>query len=666
MKNLLLFLCLWAQIGFSQVQPIDSLKQVLSRLDKQSDSYRKDTLRFRTLKAIMNAYAEVKIDSSVYYNRLIISLCKDPKLQRELIYAYQYAGYLYQIKGDYRKSIWFHYKALSLAEKLKEYTRMARSLGALAHAYTGFKNFKDYPRILKLCQQGLNLLRKYPDTTIQLSILNVRGTIYREQGKLTDALNVNQDMYKLAQTERIQWYEAQGLQAIGWVYKEMGDMTKALDYTKRALDVCCEKRQDDLKGRVDLKGNILANIADVYIRQKKWQQALVYCKQAKLIAVSTNNSSVLAESEEQFYKIFKNTGEPTKALNAYENFVFLKDSLSKVTNEQGIEMLQAQYDNVQKTNAWQKERVRRLAGENINLQLAKARNWLFMGIVAALLVAALLFWINRRLQVKNWEINRQRILLETAGRQLTDINKTLETRVEERTADLVNINRELIQTNEKIKEALFKGQTIERKRVALELHDNLSSLLSAVNMSMQFINPQNLSESEQSIYRNVKQLIQNAYAEVRNISHNILPAELEREGLTATLTTLVGQLNQNLPLQFSLTITDLRERLLVGIEFNVYSIVRELINNAIKHAKATTINISLYRTNDGIDLTVTDDGVGMGQNHDKRGVGLQNIQTRLESLDGTFTTLLPTEKGTRILIKIPIETNGFNGNGRMV
>jgi signal transduction histidine kinase len=665
MKKLLLLVGLWAQTGFAQPHQIDSLKQALSSLDKQPNSYTKDTLRFNTLKSIMSAYAEVRIDSSVYYNRLMIQLCGDQKLQKELVYAYQYAGYLYQIKDDYRKSIWFHYKALALAEKLKEYTRMARSLGALAHAYTGFKDYKDYPKILNFCQQGLALLRKYPDTTIQLSILNVKGTIYREQGKLTDALNVNQDMYKLAQTEHIQWYEAQSLQAIGWAYKEMGDMTKALDYTKRALDVCCEKRHEDLKGRVDLKANILANIADVYIRQKKWQQALVYCKQAKLIADSTNNSRVLAESEEQLYKIFKNTGEPTKALNAYENFVFLKDSLSKVTNEQGIEMLQAQYDNVKKTNELQKERVQRLAGENKNLQLAKARNWLFTGIIAALLVAVSLSWNNRRLQVKNREIGRQRVLLQTAGRQLADINKTLETRVEERTAELINLNRELIQTNEKIKEALFKGQTIERKRVALELHDNLSSLLSAVNMSIQLINPQNLSESEQSVYRNVKQLIQNAYAEVRNISHNILPAELDREGLAATLTTLVGQLNQSSPLQFSLTITGLQERLPVEIEFNAYSIVFELINNVIKHAKATNVGISLLRTNLGIDISVTDDGIGLGQQNTKRGVGLQNIQTRLESLDGTFTTLLPTEKGTRILIKIPIETVRFNGNGRM-
>ncbi len=656
MKKLLLLLHLLAQIGLAETPRIDSLKREVSRLDKLPNGYSNDTLYCQTLKALMRAYSDVNIDSSARYNDLMIKLCVDLNLQKELIYGYQFSGYLYQIKGNHYKSIWFHYKALSLAERLKEHTRMARSLGALAHAYTGFKDFKDYPRILKLCRQGLALLRNYPDTTIQLSILNVLGTVYREQGKLTEALKVNQDMYKLAQREHIQWYEAQGLQAIGWVYKEMGDITKALTYTKSALSVCSEQRHEDLKGRTDLKGNILANIADVYIRQKNWRQASLYCQQAKETAKRTNNSSVMAESEEQFYKIFKNTSRPAEALKAHERFVFLRDRLSKETNEQRIEMLTAEYKNEQTENAL-------LVQASKTQKLTQRNKVQFLGIVVVLLIAALLFWNNRRLQTKNREIDRQRVLLETAGRQLADINKTLETRVEERTVELVKANRELIQTNEKIKEALFKGQTIERKRVALELHDNLSSLLSAVNMSMQFINPQNLSESEQSIYRNVKQLIQNAYAEVRNISHNILPAELEREGLATTLTILVGQLNQNLPLQFWLTIIDLQERLPVGIEFNVYSIARELINNAIKHAEATTINISLRRTESGIDLSVTDDGIGLGQQDTKRGVGLQNIQTRLESLDGTFTALLPTEKGTRILIKIPVETNGFNGNG---
>lgn len=232
----------------------------------------------------------------------------------------------------------------------------------------------------------------------------------------------------------------------------------------------------------------------------------------------------------------------------------------------------------------------------------------------------------------------------------------------ERTAELLSANQSLIRKNDEIKQALFKGQTIERKRVALELHDNLSSLLSAVNMSIQSLNPHNLSEPEQSLYRSVKQLIQNAYAEVRNISHNILPAELDRDGLAPTLTTFLDKLNQSLAIRFSLVLTGLTERLPVEIEFNVYSIVLELLNNAIKHAHATSVQIELARTNEGMNISVSDNGIGMGQQTGKRGVGLQNIQARLDSLGGTFGVRLPNELGTRIHINIPIETVSLDGN----
>ena len=656
MKKLLLFLCLLAQIGFSQTNRIDSLKRELRSLDKQPNGYNKDTLRYQRLKAIMKDYADVNIDSSSHYNALMIKLCNNQKLQKELIYAYQFAGYLYQVRGDYSQSTGYHFKALLLAEKLKQYTRMAASLGGLAHAYT---SLKDYAKAEKRCRQGLTVLQQHPvmyDAYVHASILNTLGAIYRGQGKFADALKVNQEMYKLSQHYHVLWYEAQGLHTIGWDYMEMGDMIKPLGYYQKALALARKI------GSADLEESILLHFADVYIQQKKWSKALKYSNWARQTASHLKNSSIVAEADEKLYKIFKQLDEPAKALKAHEDFVSLRDSLSKEKTQQRIETLQAQYDNVQKTNALQKERMNGLAEKNRSQQLAQTRNGLFVGIIVILLIACLLVWNNRRLQAKNREVDRQRGLLEIARHQLTDINKTLETRVNERTEELLNANKELIQTNEKIKAALFKGQTIERKRVALELHDNLSSLLSAVNMSIQSINPQNLSEPEQSVYRNVKLLIQNAYSEVRNISHNILPAELEREGLVATLSTLVNRLNQNSALAFSLTATNIQERLPVEIEFNVYSIILELINNVIKHAKAATVGISIFRTDLGINLSVTDDGVGMGQNHDARGVGLQNIQTRLESLGGTFDIMMPTEKGTRMVIKIPIETVRINGN----
>ncbi|WP_342087707.1 tetratricopeptide repeat-containing sensor histidine kinase [Dyadobacter sp. OTU695] len=646
MKKLLLILLLLLRICYAQVPAIDSLKQELMAIKQRPEGFARDTLTCNALKAVMRSYVNVDIDSASHYNQLLIALSEKPGLEEHLIYAYQYAGYLYQVRGDYHQSIRFHYKALPVAEKLGQYTRMAASYGWLAHAYTSLKEFD---KAAKFCEQGLAVLRKHPDSYVQASILNVQGAIYRQQGKLEQALRVNQELYKLAVRDHHTWYEAQGLHAIGWVYKEMNDMPQALNYFRNAL-VLARKT-----GSVDLEGSILLNISKLYLSQRNWKKSLAYCNIAKETARRVGNSSIEAEAFETFYNIFKQMNKPARALDSYENFVLLRDSLSKEKTDHRIETLQAQYDNVQKTNELQKKQVELLANQ-------RTRNGLFVGIISILIIAGLLFWNNRRLQAKNALINGQKVLLETARLELADINKTLETRVEERTEELLQANHELIRKNEEIKKALFKGQTIERKRVAIELHDNLSSLLSAVNMTMQHINPQHLSESEQSVYENVKHLVRNAYAEVRNISHNILPADLEKEGLVSTLASLVGKLNQNSPLQFSLAISGLDNRLPVEIEFNVYSILFELINNVIKHARASCVGISLRRTDSGVDIAVTDDGIGMVNSEVKRGIGLQNIQTRLESLGGTFTSTPPPGKGTRIVIKIPIETVSFNGN----
>lgn len=179
-------------------------------------------------------------------------------------------------------------------------------------------------------------------------------------------------------------------------------------------------------------------------------------------------------------------------------------------------------------------------------------------------------------------------------------------------------------------------------------------------MSVQSINTQNLSDSEQVVYQNVKHLIRNAYAEVRNISHNILPAELEQEGLSITLMKLIDRLNENLPIRFSIVILGLQERLPVEIEYNMYSIVLELLNNITKHAQATSASITLIRNELEVNLTVTDDGIGFLQNHQKRGVGLQNVQTRLESLGGSFTASGLIDQGTKVAINIPLESTSAN------
>lgn len=611
-----------------------------------------DSLQYITLKDSMRFYTDKNIDSAFVFGAKLIQLCQRPTLKKELTYALQYTGYLYQVRGDYHQSIRYYFKALIAAEKEMQFAKIAGAHRGLAHAYT---SLKEYKKADTHCRLGLSALQKEPDTYTHLGILNVQGSIFREQRKLTDALKANMAMYTLAKQQNEGWYEAQGLHAVGWVYNEMGDRLKALDYYQKAL------LRSEKIGSIDLQCSILLNISETYFRAKQSRLALANCMLAKQRAEKINNSSIIAEANEKLSKIYKSNHQYAKALDAYASFVTLRDSLSQETTAHRIESLQAQYDNVNKTIAYQRQQVRLLDEQNKGQKLAQDRNVLTAGICFVLLAAFLLFWNNRKLQAKNVQINAQRQLLEHAQSQLSDMNRTLETRVTERTEALSKANKELVRKNEEIRYAMFKGQTIERKRVALELHDNLSSLLSAVNMSMQAINPKNLTDPEQNVYNNVRQMLRSAYTEVRNISHNILPAELERDGLVITVSNLMSKINQSSGLQLSMAVESLDVRLPIEIEFNLYSIIFELINNTIRHANATTLCLVLIKTTSGVELTVTDDGVGLDIDTRKRGRGLQNIHTRLESLGGVFELVTPVVRGTCILIKIPVDTP-VNGN----
>ncbi|NIJ52344.1 tetratricopeptide repeat-containing sensor histidine kinase [Dyadobacter arcticus] len=621
MNKLLIFLCFLAHSGFCETNRIDSLKMELKNLAQIPIGYTQDTLRFNILKSLMRAYGDVSIDSSIYYNSYLIRFCKDRGLQNQMTYAQYYTGVIYEMQGKHHESIRSNYKTLKLAENQKQYVLIASILGVLAHSHA---SLLQYVEALALCRRGLRILHAHPGSGAyneELALLNTEGVIFRETGKLDEALKANQGMYTLARTRPFyKWYEAHGLHAIGLVYKEQGKLTEAIKYHENALALA------NKIGSTFLEANIVINMADILILQKKWIKALNWSARAERMALQLNNASIIMEVQQNLYRIFKNTGKQAQALEAYEKFSSIRDSLQAEKSRQRIAAIQEQYNTEQKAHNLQQS-VQLLKKENENQRLAQIRDWLIMGASGVLLVSLLLVRYNRRLREKN---------------------------------------KELIRKNKEIKEAHFKGQAIERKRVALELHDNLSSLLSAVNMSVQSINTQHLSESEQSVYLNVKHLIQNAYAEVRNISHNILPAELEQEGLSITLTKLVERLNESLPIKFSIVILGLQERLPVEIEYNMYSIVLELLNNVIKHAQATTTSISVIRDELGINLSVTDDGIGFNPNQKKRGVGIQNVQARLESLGGDFNVLNPDERGTQIIISVPIETVGINRNVGML
>jgi len=209
----------------------------------------------------------------------------------------------------------------------------------------------------------------------------------------------------------------------------------------------------------------------------------------------------------------------------------------------------------------------------------------------------------------------------------------------------------LLQKNAELQAALLKGQTIERQRVALDLHDNLGSTLSALWLSLDSVNQTNMNLEEKAIHQNLRQNLEKAYNDVRLLSHNLLPEEFEKQGLTTILQGFVRKMNKNSSIKFDLKIDEDFGRVDNKIEFELYSICLELVNNIIKHSKATEAKIALSRSEKQIELMVSDNGIGTFKN-ESDGKGMKNVKARVESLNGKWELLNIESQGVTNTITV--------------
>lgn len=210
----------------------------------------------------------------------------------------------------------------------------------------------------------------------------------------------------------------------------------------------------------------------------------------------------------------------------------------------------------------------------------------------------------------------------------------------------------LLQQNAELQAALLHGQTTERKRVAADLHDNLGSTLSSIRWSMQAIDKKKLSADEQNLYINLQEMLGKAHNDIRLLSHNLLPEELEKQGLWNTLQTFVRKLNKNTLTHFDLQLPDNQARLNSKIEFELYSICLELTNNILKHAQATEAQLVFERQNGSLHLSISDNGKGLDATR-QNGKGLANVTARVEALGGMWE-MKNTESGVANMIVVPV------------
>ncbi|MDA3868040.1 MAG: PAS domain S-box protein [Salinivirgaceae bacterium] len=194
----------------------------------------------------------------------------------------------------------------------------------------------------------------------------------------------------------------------------------------------------------------------------------------------------------------------------------------------------------------------------------------------------------------------------------------------------------------------------ERKRIAANLHDELGPVLSSLKLYNNILKGKK-EEQLQFLSNNFDELITEAVETVRLLSEDLSPVSLYKGGLERAIERRIKALNSFFEIHFESTLQS--TRFSEQIEINTYRIVNELVNNTMKHARATVINIKLIKAKSTLYIHYSDNGIGLknpteAEKDDGRGVG--NILGRLKSMQAGYRIISQPGDGVRYDIDIPI------------
>lgn len=202
----------------------------------------------------------------------------------------------------------------------------------------------------------------------------------------------------------------------------------------------------------------------------------------------------------------------------------------------------------------------------------------------------------------------------------------------------------------------IQAQEEERKRIAQDLHDELGAVLSIMRMNIVLLEEQH-DDAGGHLYgklQNIRCLSESALMSMRNISHRLMPPQLETFGLVKTLESVTNQINSTGNIKVRLHAPSLPDDLSWNISLALYRIVMELINNTIRHSGASMVKIDLHVSDDHIVCRYVDNGRGLNNQDSNKGLGRKSIEGRINALNGTSDISTGAAGGFHTTIRLPL------------
>lgn len=567
--------------------------KTIQQLEAQATTHARDTSLVRTYADfVLELIKKEPVDSGLVYLGKAYQLAEHREWKAGILLVLIRKVSCLNIGNRHYEAIRIGLEGLKLAEKQNDVYYQGVFHRSLGNNYDMLDN---YDRAIPHYETCLRLSEQVP--ALQLTrahVLVELGDAYRLHKKRPDRA-------KAMIEQAIAIYQQKDTTALGYAYDYYGQALTDLALFREAEQSFARSAGYYHKtGNEYLIPELLLHEAELYVVAKQYGRAIAKAKEC--LTYSQQKKSLFGQrgAYRMLYESQKATGQMAQALANHEWFVKLNDSINEENNNHRFQAVRAKYE------------LQTQADQIAKLTIEKQRQiqrFLLIGLVILIVLSSYIFYNNRQLRQKNRAINA----------------------------------------------ALVRGQTIERQRVAADLHDNLGATLAALRWNLETMDNSKLSPVEQDVYATISQQIRQAYDDVRLLSHNLLPDELAKEGLPVALQKLIRKLNRNTSVRFRLNGTDMLPRMHMQTEFEVYSICLELLTNVCKHAQATEAYVTFSLNRETLSLTVCDNGTGFNGQRTE-GHGLQNVAARVETVGGTWVVQSNGHGGMQHELVIPLTT----------
>lgn len=626
LKKLIYILFIFTCSNLSATTHTDSLINKLHFL--------KGKQKIDALNEIAFSYCYNKPDKAKQYAFLAFDAAEKENDKDGCGKAYIRLGIAYDVSGNYDSSVYFYQQALTKYTSAKGIGSVYNNLGLIEYKHSKLKEaiiyfYKALPYFKQLDdknylanlynniglifqetndkRKALSFLFKAIELYQNLEDFENIGATYTNISKAYSALHKNDSsLYYIKQSITFNT-KANNIYGLSIAYIDIGIILasdtykkyeEALVYFRKSLAL--KKEMNDEEGIV----YIYTNISQVYNLNQQNDSFLLYTNKA--LALSKKNNFLGRQQKlyymlADFYTKHKNADSVFTYLNLFNS---LKDSIYNQEFKNSFTDAETKYQTKEKELTIQLQ-------EN---QISK-KNYYIIALIFSILSIALVF-ILLYFRYKT----KQRNKLQT----------------------------EIIHQQDLATKAVLQAEENERKRVAVDLHDSVGQILSAVKINLSAIESTVAPESLPK-YDNIMNMVDNACKEVRVIAHNMMPNSLLKNGLVSAVKEFISQINSDV-LKISMNTSGLNKRLENNTEMVLYRVVQESVNNVIKHAQASTLEIQIIQDQEGVSLTIEDNGKGFDTKKQSEGIGLQNLRSRIAFLKGEIDIQSSPGKGTLIAI----------------